>query len=138
VVKTDAGALDAFDSGGRPPTAAPVPPSAGTLDSAVAILKVGSVYAPPVPEEVHGLVLEGTGAGHVPSSYHSALNELVRRGVPVVLGSRALDVDRSSDAHDPFLRAGDLTAEKAALALMVVLGDGRKLPAVREWWRRLV
>ncbi|MEX0874374.1 MAG: asparaginase [Actinomycetota bacterium] len=136
-VKTDAGALDAFDSNGRPPTASPPPPSTGVLDSAVALLKVGSVYAPPIPEGVHGLVLEGTGASHVPSSYHAALNELLSSGVPVALASRARDVDRASDTHDPFLRAGDLTAEKAALALMVALGEEQDLPAVREWWRRL-
>jgi L-asparaginase/Glu-tRNA(Gln) amidotransferase subunit D len=75
------------------------------------------------------------GAGHVPTFHHDELHQLVDRGIHVVLASRSADVDRSHDSHEPFLRAGDLTSEKAALALMVGLGAGQ---SVREWWRRLM
>jgi hypothetical protein len=36
------------------------------------------------------------------------------------------------------LRAGDLTAEKAAIALMVALGTTSDMSSIRRWWSELL
>jgi L-asparaginase/Glu-tRNA(Gln) amidotransferase subunit D len=90
-----------------------------------------------VPEGVSGLVLEGTGAAHVPS-YHAIAEKLITLGVPVVFASRCRDVERDPDSSASVLYAGDLTAEKAAIALMVALGRHRALGELRTWWARLL
>ena len=89
---------------------------------------------PELPTAVQGLVVEGTGACHVPSEYHRALQQMVDGGTPVVLASRANDKPRPARA-DRWLYACDLTAEKAALALMVGLhAEG----GLDDWWDRLM
>jgi L-asparaginase len=87
---------------------------------------------------VAGLVLEGTGAAHVPSLYHPVIERLVASGVPVVLASRCRDVERDPASRAPVLYAGDLTAEKAGIALRVGLGRHQELAQLRQWWARLL
>ncbi len=136
--KIDASALNAFDSGGRPASAPPPPPGMPVLDPHVALLKVGPVARPVVPPALHGLVLQGTGSGHVPSAYNDRIDHLLNEGVPVVLATRCRDVERSGGLSEAVLRAADLSAEKAVVALMVALGQGRDLATVRNWWDTLL
>jgi len=91
-----------------------------------------------VPDGVAGLVLEGAGAAHVTSPYHAIVEALVAGGVPVVLASRCRDVDRSPYNQASVLYAGDLRAEKAAIALRVGLGRHHDLPQLRAWWGELL
>jgi L-asparaginase len=136
VVKTDAQALDAFESFGMP-AVAPAPPLYRGLDRAVALLKVGPTAMPSLPTGLRGLVLEGTGVGHVPSVCHEEIQDLVQKGVAVVMASRSRGVStRVGDAG--VLGAGDLTAEKAAVALMVALGSSRTVSELCAWWSELL
>lgn len=136
-VKVDSTELDAFESAGSA-SKAPVPPdNNGTLDRGVALLKVGPVARPSIPDKITGLVLEGTGASHVPSIYHKEIASLLKKQIPVVVASRCGDpVDRT--AERVVLGAGDLTAEKAAIALMVALGTTKDMNELRTWWTRLM
>lgn len=135
VVKTDARALDAFDSFGRPPSA-PSPPDATALDERVALVKLGPLATPPLPEGMRGLVVEGTGSGHVPSAYHERIHALVDDGIPVVIASRSRAADGTT-TDTGVMRSGDLTAEKAALALMAGLGSTSSIDELRAWWSEL-
>jgi L-asparaginase len=137
VVKTDALALDAFESFGHPPSAPAPPKSSGRLEPAVALLKVGPAATPSIPADVRGVVLEGTGTGRVPSVYHEPVRQLNAEGVPVVLASRSRAA-RRMPTSDGVLRAGDLTAEKAAIALMVGLGSTSNIDSLRRWWTELL
>jgi L-asparaginase/Glu-tRNA(Gln) amidotransferase subunit D len=50
------------------------------------------------------------------------IERLVGGSVPVVLASRCRDVERDPASRSPVLYAGDLTGEKASIALRVGLG----------------
>ncbi len=136
--KIDALALDAFSSDGRSPSSGRLPPTNGTIDKQVAMLTVNSVVRPELPQSMHGLVLRGTGAGHIPSTYFEAVDQLWSAGVPVVIASRARDVIREDTSRDRLLRAGDLTPEKAVLAVMVGLGVSSEMSDFAKWWSELL
>jgi len=108
------------------------------LDLGVKLLKVGPIVGSDVPEGAAGLVLEGTGAAHVPTRYQAIAERLISLSVPVVFASRCQDVERDPDSSAPVLYAGDLTAEKAAIALMVALSRYRDLGELRAWWAQLL
>lgn len=137
VRKADAGALDPFESGDHP-VVTPAPPPGSALNHAVELLKVGPVSRPEIPDGVAGLVLEGVGAAHIPTAYHAGIEELVAEGVPVVLTSRCRDVERATREVEKVLWAGDLSPEKAALAMMVGLGGTSSSDELRRWWSQLV
>lgn len=138
VQKVDAAADEPFE-GRRESWPVPLLPEPGpALGPGVMLLKVGPFATPDVPEGVAGLVLEGTGAAHVPTRYYAVAERLISLGVPVVLASRCRDVERRPDSSGPVLYAGDLTAEKAAIALMVALGRHHDLGQLRAWWAQLL
>ncbi len=136
--KVDATNLDAFASGVRPTSSGPLPPTNGSIDVNVALVTANSVVRQTIPKDVHGVVIQGTGAAHVPSTYFAQIERLWKRGVPVVLATRTRDVARTFDAVDRVLWAADLTPEKATLALMAALGVSRQLPDVCDWWSTLM
>lgn len=115
-----------------------VPPEPGDrVESNVAHVKVGPVARPPLPRQVAGLVVEGVGETHIPGQYHDEIEErAAREGLPIVIASRAAGT-LAQNLDDEVLLAGDLTAEKATLALMVGLGAASGLDDLRLWWRRL-
>ncbi len=137
VRKVSAVDLDAFSSSSRPAIAPPPPDSSGVLERRVAQLKVGPVARPTIPEGLAGLVIEGTGLTHVPSEYQAPIGELTKRGVPVVIATRC-DAVTLPDYDSAVLRAGDLTAEKAAIALMTALGTSSERDFIRVWWDELL
>jgi L-asparaginase len=106
------------------------------LNTEVALLKVGPVATPSLPGDLAGVVLEGTGVGHVPSAYHQQVHEFISTGRPVVIASRCRN-DRRESPPDGVLLAGDLTAEKAAIALMAALGSTSDPDEIRMWWAEL-
>jgi len=138
VRKVDALSLNPFSSGNRPSSSQSPPMTNGEVDSAVSIVLASSIFRQPMPPRSHGIVLYGTGAGHVPSHYFKAIEGLWARGVPVVLASRARDVPRPFDAGQCNLWAADLTPEKAALALMAALAVSRELDDICTWWSELM
>ena len=137
VRKIDAWALDCFDSRARPPSAPAPPHGDGRINTDVALVKVGPLCQPALPDAT-GLVLEGTGAGHVPGRYHPDIANRLDSGRPVVVASRCSDPRPDPVPPDGALRAQDLTAEKAALALMVGLGVHPELVSLRSWWDELL
>ncbi len=84
-------------------------------------------------ERFKGVVLEGTGLGHVSSSWIPYLREASERGVPVVVTSQCFQgrvCDRVYDTGRDMLRAGvvegeDMLPEVALVKLMWVLGQTR-------------
>jgi L-asparaginase len=135
--KVDAEALDAFDSQSRPSSSGPLPPTNSTIDRSVALIKTNPIANQAIPPDIHGLVLEGTGAGHVSSHYHREIERLLSAGVPVIIATRCRGANRTPQSPSDVMRAGDLTAEKAALALMTALAISRDLDDVRAWWSQL-
>jgi len=136
--KYDARELNAFTSDGRPSSSGSLPSSSGVLDHDVALVVASSVVRHEIPADAHGVVLWGTGAGHVPSSYLGQIHDLTAAGVPVVVATRVRDVLRPPGHLDEVLRAGDLTASKAVLALMCALGTSRRMSDVHQWWTELL
>lgn len=138
VRKIDAFELSAFSAYGRPSSSGPLPPAPDVLDFNVRVVTTSSTVRQPIPSDASGLVLVGTGAGHVPSSYFEEIEATCKRGLPVVISSRARDVARTYNPNSDVLWAGDLTPEKAAIAIGAALGKSRNLSHVREWWSELM
>jgi L-asparaginase len=93
-----------------------------------------------------GLVVEGFGAGNVPPGIVPAIDRAVARGLPVVLTTRCPEggvwplYAYAGGAADLAARgvilAGRLSAPKARIKLMVALGAGCDLPAVRRLFEK--
>ncbi len=94
---------------------------------------------------VDGLVVEGTGAGNVPSTAAPGIARLLDAGLPVIVTSRCpygLPESPYGGAGggaslDDFgvLRAGHLNGPKARLALMVGLHETTTITELRTWLR---
>ena len=138
VRKVDAAAPQPFESNRQLSGSGTLPEPGREIGPRVELLKVGPLSRPELPTSVAGLVLEGIGVAHIPSPYHAIVESLVDSGVPVVLASRCRDVDRDPHSPTSVLYAGDLTAEKAAIALRVGLGRHRDLAPLRTWWAELL
>lgn len=92
---------------------------------------------------VDGLVVEGTGAGNVPSAVAPAIEALMDAGIPVIVTSRCpYGLPRSpyggagggASLDDlGVLRAGHLNGPKARLALMVGLHETSTTAELRDW-----
>jgi len=133
-----------LDSPGRPPRGS-------AIVEQVALVKVftGMDAAPLrwfLDAGAQGLVVEGTGAGHVPGEVVPGIAEARDRGVPVVLTSRCWTGRTAAVYGGPgggvtldglgVLRANGLNSAKARLALMVALGVTRDPAALRDWFAR--
>jgi len=133
-----------LDSPGRPPRRS-------AIVEQVALVKVftGMDAAPLrwfLDAGAQGLVVEGTGAGHVPGEVVPGIAEARDRGVPVVLTSRCWTGRTAAVYGGPgggvtldglgVLRANGLNSAKARLALMVALGVTRDPIELRDWFAR--
>lgn len=86
----------------------------------------------PGPDEAQGIVLAGTGLGHVPHDAFPALEEHLEAGQPVVMASQCLhgrtNLNVYSTGRDLLdlgvVPAGDTLPETAYVKLMVALGRG--------------
>jgi L-asparaginase len=126
------------------------PPHGDRIDPAVALIKTytgmdGSMLRWLVDDhKVHGLVLEGTGAGNVPGGLEAGIDHALRRGVAVVLSSRCAggttqpiyggDGGGATLDERGVVRSNGLSSHKARLGLMVALGISRDLDHVRAWF----
>lgn len=137
----------------RPRFRLPSPPRPATgadVDTAVALVKAYSGMDDRLlrwlvdVEEVHGIVIEGTGAGNVPGAVVPGIDHAIAAGVPVVLASRCWTGRTVPIYGGPgggvtleehgIVRAGGLNGPKARLALMVALGVTRDVDALRDWF----
>ena len=93
-----------------------------------------------VEQGYKGLVVEGTGLGHVSAEWIPSIRNAVERGVPVVMTSQCLYgtiCDRVYDTGRDLLHAGiieaeDMLPETALVKLMWVLGQKRDMAAIRQ------
>lgn len=93
-----------------------------------------------------GIVLEALGRGNVPPEMLAGVREAVAAGVPVVVASRCAsgrtaprygyDGGGVTLAEAGAVFAGDLSAVKARIKLMVLLGSGATPAAIRESFER--
>ncbi len=87
-----------------------------------------------------GIVLEGTGLGHVSADWIPHLERVIREGIPVVMTSQCLYgtvCDRVYDTGRDLIRAGviegmDMLPETALVKLMWVLAHTDDMDAVRR------
>ncbi len=91
--------------------------------------------------DLSGIVVEGFGSGRVPSSWCEPLESAVKRGLPVVLTSRtgagAVGDSYGYAGAKYLLQAGliaahELPGHKARLKLMLALGNGLAVGAIRD------
>jgi len=136
--KIDALELNAFSSHGRPQSSGNLPSTTGIIDKQVTMITANSIVRSEIPKGLHGLVVRGTGAGHVPSTYFQPLDELSKSGVAVVIASRVRDLQRAVRPDGGILWAGDLTPEKAVIALMVGIGATSGNSDITSWWSELL
>lgn len=97
-------------------------------------------------ERARGVVIEGSGAGHMPGRWKGALAQLLESETPVVLTSRCgrgrVVPIYSGDLGGVTLRemgvipAGDLSGLKARIALMFALGAGWERGQIRSYFAR--
>lgn len=93
-----------------------------------------------VEQGYKGIVLEGTGLGHVSAEWIPGVTKAVKRGVPVVMTSQCLYgaiCDRVYDTGRDLLHAGiiegeDMLPETALVKLMWVLGQTTDMEDVRR------
>ncbi len=93
-----------------------------------------------VEQGYKGIVIEGTGLGHVSAAWIRSIRSAVERGIPVVMTSQCLYgaiCDRVYDTGRDLLHAGvieaeDMLPETALVKLMWVLGQTTDMEAVRQ------
>jgi L-asparaginase len=128
----------------------PRPPAGDDIDTNVALVKaytgMDDVLVRWLVDErdIHGLVVEGTGAGNVPGTLVPGIDHAIARGIPVVIASRCVRGRPQPVYGGPgggvtlaehgVIRSNGLNAAKARLALMVALGRDRDPDRVRAWF----
>jgi len=93
-----------------------------------------------VDQGYKGIVLEGTGLGHVSAEWIPSVSRAVKQGIPVVMTSQCLYgtiCDRVYDTGRDLLHAGiiegeDMLPETALVKLMWVLGQTTDIGEVRR------
>lgn len=93
-----------------------------------------------VDQGYKGIVLEGTGLGHVSAEWIPSVSRAVKQGIPVVMTSQCLYgaiCDRVYDTGRDLLHAGiiegeDMLPETALVKLMWVLGQTTDVEEVRQ------
>jgi L-asparaginase len=99
---------------------------------------------------IDGIVVEGSGAGNVPGEALPGIRRLVESGIPVVLTTRCIGGPlapiygtggASGGGHDLMgagvIPASRLTAQKARIALMALLGAGLPRDDIDAWFRSI-
>lgn len=117
----------------------------GKFDPKVILLKATPGLRSEVIEAIvdlgyHGIVIEGTGLGHVPETMFEGIKEAVSRGIPVVMASQCIwgrvNMRVYSTGRDLLnlgvISAEDMLAETAFVKLMYVLGHTKNMKKVRE------
>jgi glutamyl-tRNA(Gln) amidotransferase subunit D len=115
------------------------------LEQRVALVKYVPGASPELIEHCveagyRGIVVEGSGLGHVSTEWIPVIKRAVEEGVPVVVASQCLYgrvCDRVYDTGRDMLsagiiEAGDMLPEVAFVKLMWVLGQRREFEEVRE------
>lgn len=142
VTKVDSRSLDAFASvptDHTPPTSRHEPRPLPTALPVVPVLALGlgddaELLDHVSTDTIDGLVITGSGVGHVPAAAVPRLRALVDAGVPVVIATRSPHGGTARDLYAypgsetdlitaGCVMAGDLPAHKARLLLQTLLAD---------------
>ncbi|MFY1636640.1 asparaginase [Solwaraspora sp. WMMB335] len=132
------------------PAPARLPAPAGEPETDVALVKTYPGIDPALllaaaDAGARGLVLEGTGLFNVPVDLLTTIGDLVASDVPVVVATRCrtgvtepstLPAEAGLALRVGAISAGDLTAGKARIALMVALAADGGVAAAHAWFNR--
>jgi L-asparaginase len=123
------------------------------MDAVVPIVKTWTGMGPDIfdwwlAQGIDGVVIEGSGAGNVPGDALPGIRRLVESGLPVVLTTRCIGGPlapiygtggASGGGHDLMaagvIPASRLTAQKARIALLALLGAGLVREEMDAWFR---
>jgi glutamyl-tRNA(Gln) amidotransferase subunit D len=112
---------------------------------------VGSIYTYPgistsfiekLGDQFDGVVIAGTGLGHVPKTIRPAVKELIENGIPVVIAPQTIFGRLNLNVYTAgreLLETGvignycDWTPETATVKLMIALGRYKKMEDIREF-----
>jgi glutamyl-tRNA(Gln) amidotransferase subunit D len=92
-------------------------------------------------KKYHGIVIAGTGLGHVPHNLLPSLKKCYRAGIPVIMTSQCLfgrvnqhvyETARVITGEGKVIYGQDMTPETALIKLMFVLGQTKKYDRVKE------
>jgi glutamyl-tRNA(Gln) amidotransferase subunit D len=116
-----------------------------TFDEDVVLIKSfpgvpTDLFDPIIHRDFHGIVLEGTGLGHVPSSIFGQLKRAIDGGMTVVMASQCIwgrvNMNVYSTGRELLklgvIPAGDMLPETALVKLMWVLGQTTDPPEIRR------
>ena len=98
------------------------------------------MFDPIIHRGFHGIVLEGTGLGHVPESLFPSIRRAVQSGLTVVMASQCLYGRVNMNVYSTgrellnigVIPAGDMLPETALVKLMWVLGQTDEPRKIRE------
>lgn len=126
------------------------PPRGAAIDPHVALVKAYTGMDDALvrwlvdDQQVHGLVVEGTGAGNLPGPLVPGIAHALDRGIPVVVASRCWTGKPQPIYGGPgggvtlaemgVIRSNGLNGPKARLALMVALGRTTDREALAAWF----
>jgi glutamyl-tRNA(Gln) amidotransferase subunit D len=116
-----------------------------TFDEDVVLIKSfpgipPDLFDPIIHRDFHGIVLEGTGLGHVPSSLFGQIRRAVDSGLTVVMTSQCIYGRVNMNVYSTgrellnmgVIPAGDMLPETALVKLMWVLGQTTDTDKIRE------
>ncbi len=121
---------------------------AGDLAEDVPILPAGLDSSPTLLQHLaangtRGVVIEGTGAGHVPPAWLEPIRQAIAQGMTVVISSRSrgplYDKYGYTGAYRDLAAAGCLFSDgidstKCRIKLMTILGQAGDAESIRRWW----
>ncbi|MGC8826273.1 MAG: asparaginase [Anaerolineae bacterium] len=124
---------------------------AGDLAVDVPILPAGLDSSPAILQYLtangtRGVVIEGTGAGHVPPAWLESIRQAVSQGMTVVISSRSrgplYDKYGYLGAYRDLAAAGCLFSDgidsaKCRIKLMAILGQAGDTETIRRWWEMI-
>lgn len=85
--------------------------------------------------DVKGLVIQGTGAGSVPSFATDTVNAIVEKGIPVVVTAKPVygaSVPSEDPAAHSFVKSGFVKAAQAKIYLELALANEYSMDQIRE------
>jgi len=124
---------------------AAVPELKANFDEDVVLIKSfpgipPDIFDPIIHRGFHGIVLEGTGLGHVPDKIFPAVKRAIQNGMTVVMASQCIYGRVNMNVYSTgrellnmgVIPAGDMLPETALVKLMWVLGQTAERDRVRE------
>ncbi len=129
----------------RPRSPGAVPEAKANFDEDVVLIKSfpgipPDIFDPIIHRDFRGIVLEGTGLGHVPEKIFPQLRRAIQAGMTVVMASQCIYGRVNMNVYSTgrellnigVIPAGDMLPETALVKLMWVLGQTDSKEKIRE------